>query len=149
MFDNKSKKISKAEIELIEQNLGIKFPVSFIEHYIHFNGGTPEKSYFYSEDSDIEIEVQLFLPLKYKIEEFDIDTVEHKYMLFQLKSELMKIFIPFANDYGANQICLNVNNGTIYIVYMDLGELSERCFKYLCEDFNTFVTGLSECSIDE
>lgn len=59
------------------------------------------------------------------------------------------MYIPFANDYGANPICININNGIICIFYMEMGELSERCFKYLCSDFNTFIAGLSEYSIHE
>lgn len=149
MFDHISQDITKSEIELIEQEVGIKFPKSFIEHYVRNNGGVPENPYFYSADSDIEIEVQLFLPLKYKSLDLNIETIEHKYMLFNQKSELMKMYMPFANDYGANPICININNGVIYIVYMDMGELSERCFKYLCSDFTTFIAGLSEYSIDE
>lgn len=149
MFDNISQEFTKSEIEFIEKKVGLTFPKSFIEHYVRYNGGVPASPYTYSAESDIEIEVQLFLPLKYKSPEVNIETIEHKYMLFNQKSELMKMYIPFANDYGANPVCININTGEIYIVYMDMGELSERCFKYLCNDFNTFVAGLSENSIDE
>lgn len=60
----------------------------------------------------------------------------------------MSGYLPFANDYGSNQICVSLDNGEIYIVYMDIGELSSECFKYLAKDFNEFLSGLSDESID-
>jgi hypothetical protein len=61
----------------------------------------------------------------------------------------MTSYFPFANDYGANPICINLEDGGVYIVYMDLSELEDRCFHCLAESFLGFVEGLSEDSIDD
>lgn len=149
MFQNTSKPITRADIEEMELELGIRLPESLIEHYLVYNGGIPSKPFFYSEDTDIETGIQIFSPIKYKFDHIAIKTVEEKYTFFKEKSVLMSRYLPFANDHGANQICLNLENNQIYIVYMDLGELNEECFEYLANDFYEFMNGLSEESIDD
>ena len=147
-FKGSKKKISKEDIEQIEINLKIEFPLSFIEHYLKFNGGVPEKQFFYSEKSDIETEIQLFSPLKYTSK--DLQTVEEKYLFFKEKSDLMTNFLPFSNDYGGNPVCIDLKSGKIYIVYMDLGKLTkDKCFKLLANNFKSFLNGLRENSIDD
>ena len=61
----------------------------------------------------------------------------------------MSDYLPFANDYGSNQICINLKDNKVYIVYMDMGELSQKCFKYLANDFDEFLNGLSGESIED
>jgi cell wall assembly regulator SMI1 len=145
-FQKTSKQITKEEIGQIEQDLGIKIPKDFVEHYLKNNGGVSNKRYFYSEESDIEIEIQVFSPIKHKTTG---RTIEEKYLLFKQKSELMSDYLPFANDYGANQICVNLNNGEVCIVWMDQGEITEKCITFLAKDFKIFLASMSEESIDE
>ena len=148
MFDKMSQAISKEEINLIESELNIVMPAKFVEHYLMFNGGIPTNPFFYSEESGTEIEIQRFSPIKYLDEGIRITTLEDKYLLFKQKSKLMSEYLPFANDYGANQICINLINGKIYIVYMDMGELTDKCFTFLANGFEEFIAGLSNESID-
>ena len=149
MFDDTSKQITREEIKAIESKLGITFPDCFVEHYLQYNGGIPSEAFFYSEEEDIETEIQLFSPLKYRFQNVDVRTVEEKYELFKSKSEIMSDYLPFANDYGNNQICINLKDNKVYIVYMDLGELTQDCFKQLADDFDEFIDGLSSESIED
>lgn len=150
IFSKASKVLTKADIEEAETKLGFSFPESFIEHYLKYNGGEPSKTYFYSEESGIEIDIQIFAPIKYRYSECDqLKTVEEKYAFFKGISELMSEYLPFANDYGGNPICVNVKTGKVYIVWMDLGEISQKCFRYLAENFDEFLDGLAEESIDD
>ena len=149
-FNKPSKKLTRADITEVEAKLGFPFPESLIKHYLRYNGGAPSKTYFYSEESDTEIEVQSFAPIKYRYHECDkITTVEEKYMHFQQLSRFMFDYLPFANDYGGNPVCVHVKTGKVYIVWMDLGEITQRCFCYLSENFDTFIDGLREESIDD
>ena len=145
-FENSGKQITKDEIKQIEQELGIKIPDSLVEHYLKHNGGIPEKPFFYYEETDNEIEVQLFSPIKHKL---DGRTVEEKYRLFKEKSDFMCNYLTFANDYGANQICVDLNSGKVCIIYLDMGEIKDECMAFLANDFNGFISGLSENSIDD
>ena len=150
IFSKASKVLTKADIEEAETKLGFSFPESFIAHYLKYNGGEPSKTYFYSEESGIEIDIQIFAPIKYRYSEYDqLKTVEEKYAFFKGISELMSEYLPFANDYGGNPICVNVKTGKVYIVWMDLGEITQRCFRYLAENFDEFIDGLAEESIDD
>lgn len=115
MFSNTGRPITKSEIKTIELELGITFPNDFIEHYLVYNGGIPSLPFFYSE-TDIETEIQVFSPIKYKINN-NIKTVEEKYAFFKERSMLMSEFLPFANDYGSNQICINLKSNNIYCLH--------------------------------
>ena len=149
-FSNTSKELTRTDIAEVETKLGLPFPENFTEHYLKYNGGKPSKTYFYSEESDIEIDIQIFAPLKYRYSERDqLKTVEEKYTFFKGISELMSEYLPFANDYGGNPICVNVKNGKVFIVWMDLGEITQKCFRYLAENFDEFIDGLTEQSIDD
>lgn len=149
MFRNTSKSLTREEIEAIESELGVTLPDSFVDHYLVYNGGIPSKPYFYSEEEDVETGIQIFSPIKYCFENLNLKTVEQKYVFFKEKSKLMSRYLPFANDYGTNQICINLDDGKIYIVYMDTGELDQKCFQFLANDFSEFLNGLSEESIDD
>lgn len=149
MFKEVSKALTRADIAAIEVNLGLVFPEDFVEHYLLYNGGKLTKPFFYSEEEDIETEVQVFLPLKHRYCDIPIRTAEEKYLLFKGKSSLMTSYFPFANDYGDNSICVNLEDGGVYIVHMDLGKLENRCFRRLAESFRGFVEALSEDSIDD
>lgn len=149
MFSNTGRPLTREEMGAIESELGITFPDSFIEHYLVYNGGIPSEPFFYSEKTDTETEIQIFLPIKYHFGNMNIRTVEDKYVFFKKKSMLMSGYLPFANDYGSNQICINLGSGEIYIVYMDRGGLSAECFRYLAKDFSEFINGLSNEGIDD
>lgn len=149
MFSNTSRPLTREEIETMGSELGITLPDSFVEHYLAYNGGVPSKPYYYSEEEDVETEIQIFSPIKYGFDNLNLRTVEQKYVLFKEKSRLMCRYLPFANDYGSNQVCINLDNGKVYIVYMDNGELDEKCFQLLADDFTEFLDGLSEESIDD
>ncbi|EOS24600.1 hypothetical protein C806_02114 [Lachnospiraceae bacterium 3-1] len=129
MFEKMSKALTREDIKEIEVNLGLAFPGDFVEHYLSYNGGIPAKPFFYCEEEDMETEIQVFLPLKYRYCDIPIGTAEEKYLLFKGKFPLMATYFPFANDYGANPICVNLEDGGVYIVYMDLGELEDRCLR--------------------
>lgn len=149
MFEKMSKALTRGDIAEIEINLGLALPEDFTEHYLSYNGGIPTKPFFYSEEEDIETEVQVFLPLKHRNCDIPIGTAEEKYILYKGKSPLMTSYFPFSNDYGANPICVNLEDGGVYIVHMDLGKLEDRCFHRIVESFRGFVESLSEDSIDD
>ncbi|MCO6029980.1 SMI1/KNR4 family protein [Enterobacter hormaechei] len=45
-FSNCEKKIGRADITKTEEKLSITLPDDFVSHYLQFNGGTPEKSWW-------------------------------------------------------------------------------------------------------
>lgn len=83
MFKEVSKALTRADIAEIEVNPGLAFPEDFVEHYLSYNGGRLTKPFFYSEEEDIETEVQVFLPLKHRYCDIPIRTAEEKIFIVQ------------------------------------------------------------------
>lgn len=149
MFENVGKQICIQDINELEAIIECELPRSFKEHYLRYNGGYPEKEFFYSKESDIETMIQFFSPIKFAIGEDEDDTIEKLYLFYKNMYIQMKEYLPFANDYGSNQICMNLKNFKIYMVYMDYGDVTDCSIKYLADTFENFIKGLSDTSIDD
>lgn len=149
MFDNVGKQICMQDIDELETMLKCKLPESFKEHYLKYNGGFPEKEYFYSDVSDIETMIQFFSPIKYAIGDDEDDTIEKLYIFYKNMYKRMEEYLPIANDYGSNQICMNLKNFKIYIVYMDYEDVTDRSINFLADTFEEFIEGLSDTSIED
>jgi cell wall assembly regulator SMI1 len=152
LFDKCAKKIDLSEIKAIEKDLNIIFPKDFTEHYLLYNGGVPVNCHYYIEDNDIDTSVSLFYPLKNHIETIEINTIEERYLQFIEKGILPKNFVPFASDWGGNQFCIDIkDSGTVYLVYMDLGnplEAEDAIIK-IANNFNNFLEKLEEEEDDD
>jgi cell wall assembly regulator SMI1 len=147
LFDKCAKKIDLSEINAIEKDLNIIFPKDFAEHYLLYNGGIPVNCRYYIEDNDVDTSVSLFYPLKNHFENIEHDTIEETYLKFIEKGILPINFIPFASDWGGNQFCIDIkNNGTVYMVYMDLGNPleTENAIIKIANNFNSFLENLEE-----
>jgi len=152
MFDRTHVPITKDDIDHIdhiESKLNIILPEMLVRHYLEINGGSPEKSYFYSEESDKETHIQLFSPFKYVNPGMRIKTIEDRYELYKQKASIMTDYLPFANDFGANPICVNLKTGEVCIIYMDLGEITSESIIFLSDNFDNFIAELSENSVDD
>lgn len=88
------------DIFKVEEELGIKFPVDFIECVEKFNGGHPEK---YSFDTD-ESKERVFNYLL----SFNINEEKNILRTYEIiKSILGEKIVPIADDSFGNYICLN------------------------------------------
>lgn len=142
MFLNTAKQLTLDDIREIEAKLNIELPKQLVEHYLKFNGGIPDKPFFYSEVTDIETSVHAFLPMKYT-DEIGY-TLEDGYLDFMNRKVMPKKFLPFAHDAGANPFCINLENGQVVIIWLDLGEVNEEAIQFLANDFEEFLNALSE-----
>lgn len=149
MFSDVSNMLTFNDISYLEEVFDIKLPEALFSHYLKYNGGTPMYPYFYSVNSDIEVEIQVFHPIKYKNEKFEVETIEETYLYFKEKIPIMKDYLPFANDHGSNQICINLKSQEVYIVFMDYDELTEKSFILLADNFSEFISNLSAESVEE
>lgn len=146
MFRNTAKPITKEEILEIEHNLNVKFPLDFKSHYLNFNGGVPDNQYFYMEEYGVFLWINSFIPFKYENEKTKNWTIEKSYFNFVSKNVMPNNFIPFAADYGGNQICIDTDTKEIYIVYMDLGNPMDNpdAIRKIAPDFQNFMDNLEE-----
>lgn len=142
MFLETAKQLTLNDIREIEAKLNIVLPKQLIEHYLKFNGGIPDKPFFYSAVSDIETSVHAFLPMKYT-DEIGY-TLEDGYLDFRNRKVIPEKFLLFAHDAGGNPFCINLENGQVVIIWLDLGEVNEEAIRFLTNDFDEFLNALSE-----
>ena len=139
-FSDSMNPISDDDIRYFNEFTHVKIPQPIVALYMIYNGGTPEKSYFYSEVADIEITINTFLPIKYKNKTGY--TMESMYLKFVSEKVFPAYYLPFAIDWGSNLICVNLNSGEIVVIWMDKGEITENEIKVLFKDFYKFMSAL-------
>ena len=142
MFLETAEQLTPDDIQEIERKVNINLPKHLSEHYLKYNGGIPDKPYFYSDISDIETCVHAFLPMKY-IDEIGF-TLEEGYLDFKNRKVIPEKFLPFAHDAGGNPFCINLENGQVVIIWLDCGEVSEEEICFLADDFDEFLNSLGE-----
>jgi len=62
-FSNDEAAITPADLDHLESAIGKKLPTPFRNHYLLYNGGVPERTYWVSEDFDEPLEVAAFKPI--------------------------------------------------------------------------------------
>jgi hypothetical protein len=95
---------TRADILLVEKNLGIKLNRQFVDFVCRFNGGTPESNIFkISEDNDSSI--RKFI---------ELNDIPREASFF--REEVGKYIIPIAYDDFGNYVCISneQNDGAIY-----------------------------------
>lgn len=140
VFSDSMSPISDDDIRNFNELTHAIIPQPIVELYKIYNGGTPERNYFYSELADIEITINTFLPIKYKNETGC--TMESMYSKFVSEKVFPSYYLPFAIDWGSNLICVNINSGEIVVIWMDKGEITEKEIKVLFMDFYEFMSAL-------
>ncbi|PJK11222.1 SMI1/KNR4 family protein [Lysobacteraceae bacterium NML08-0793] len=122
-FFDCEKNITEQDIKSIERSLDTSLPKDFRQHYLIWNGGTPNKSIFENENIDYDyIEIREFIPMKYA-HEFEDDpdfTLEGRVINEWKNFEVPSHLIPYALDWGGNYICLHKENGKIYYYVRDV-----------------------------
>jgi cell wall assembly regulator SMI1 len=140
MFSGTSKELLMEDIQEIESKLKLTLPEQLVKHYLEFNGGIPDKSDFYSEEADMETSISTFLPMMY--DDGINSTLEENYLYFQEREIVPENLMPFAIDWGGNQFCIDLENGQVFIVWLDLGEVNEDAIRFIANDFDEFINGL-------
>jgi hypothetical protein len=145
MFQNASKSISLDEIEQIESELNVKMPQSLKQHYIEFNGGTPDQRCWLQGDGYERLCIHRFLPMKYPAGELTIESV---YKRGIEKDFLSPDLLPFAIDEGSNFFCVD-SDGVVYFYAMDSwsakrtnNENKAKARRQLVSSFEMFLAGL-------
>ena len=151
-FSNDEAAISPSDLDNLESVIGKKLPAPFRDHYLRYNGGVPERTYWLSEAFDEPLEVAAFKPLANASA-----TLLSNYQSMLQKQVIPAHLLPFANDWGGNFFCLNLDSGAISYFTTDsfdsdLGpdENQVRAEKLVCSNFTRFVQGLiDEEDLDE
>lgn len=130
--------INIEEIEKVESELNISFPLEYREFLLNQNGGYPNLTVFSLPDGT------------------DTSAISEFYPIGNMKTNLLKCnkyfnydknFITIADDQGGNQILLRVkgdNIGEIHFFYHDVDPEEENPMHFLANSLNDFLKNLKE-----
>ncbi|NWB96080.1 SMI1/KNR4 family protein [Pseudomonas gingeri] len=143
-FSNDEAAISPADLDNLESVIGKKLPVAFRTHYLRYNGGVPERTYWLSDAFDGPLEVAAFKPLASASA-----NLLSTYQSMLKKHVIPAHLLPFANDWGGNFFCLNIDSEAISYFTTDSfdSDLSPdenwvSSEKPICSNLTRFVQGL-------
>lgn len=145
MFMECSTQLTISDVNDVETILGFKLPQQLKEHYLQFNGGVPVKPCFYAQEVDLETEIAEFSPIKHKNSS---KLLEERYLDLINRNALPNRYLPFANDWGGNLFCIDLENDSVVLIWMDLGEVTERSINFLSNNFVTFINNLEASEVD-
>ena len=145
--------INKAQIQEVEELIGLEFPLEYKEHLLKFNGGQcyPNVFSFYENGETTNSSIDWFLAIyegRYNnlIKEIRMVKIEEKRMPSQI--------LPIAHDPGGNLICISCKGqdfGKVYFwnhedeVDYRFSDDNDYSNLYLISNsFNEFINGLKE-----
>ncbi len=105
--------LSQDKIEEIEQSLDLRFPHSYKQHLMLFNGGkcTPNKFKFLEKGNPSDSYIDWFL----SIYDGEYDNFVEYFNDYKIEEKRMpKSIFPIAHDPGGNLICLDSVDGKVY-----------------------------------
>lgn len=150
-FKKCEKKIGRADIYKTESKLSITLSDDFVLHYLQFNGGIPEKSWWDGDGGFEPVEVAGFKPFVYNSQtnHDPRSLIDGCYISMLDREVIPRNLLPFANDWGGNFFCLNLDNYSIVYFATDsfdedltMQENHIKLQRYLTNSFSNFLDGL-------
>jgi cell wall assembly regulator SMI1 len=144
-FIESSKQLSDADFEFVEQKIGVKLPPDLVSVYRKYNGGviSGNRNVFVSMDEDeTSYELQLFHPMRYS--RFGDELLEEEYEFYVVNRKLIPFnYIPFANDSGGMQYCINIDNQKIYFYNAETAYVDpDYKIQLVCNSIYEFINGM-------
>ena len=144
IFSNTEAAVDPAQLDDFEAKVGRKLPDEFRAHYLKYNGGVPDRTYYVGAEIEEPLEVASFKPIS-KAPSNLLST----YLSMRDKQVIPGNLLPFANDWGGNYFCLNLESGLISYFTTDnfYSELSyeenqKKSETTICSSFTSFVQEL-------
>lgn len=146
-FKRSKKKINQTDVENLENKIGFKLPLDYVNFILENNGGTPTKVFFdFIEDgSTSQSVVHLFLPIGEQYKENVLNT----YQFFLNENSLPKGIIPIGRDPYGNLICLSLLESQYNQIFFWDHELEdEKNLFFISHSFESFLNNLKELKIE-
>jgi hypothetical protein len=145
--------IELSSIAALEKAVGFKLPASFIELYLKFNGGVPNRSWVVTDDGYEPMQISDFKPIFFDGAENASDTgfIEGCYKLMCERQVIPHTLLPFAVDDGGNFFCLDMLNGSVVFYAVDtfredvsMAANQIAAQRMVAKSFDQFITELEE-----
>ncbi len=136
-FDDTEPSITLQDVAVVEASLGIRFPATLRDLYIHANGGNPEPYVF--ENKNLDTVVTEFLPLISEVREAAVKV----YKRLVLDKRLVPLhFFPFAIDGGGDYFFIDCSTADGAVHFYRSDSLKSEKLLNLELNFNTFWSSL-------
>ncbi|MFK3820120.1 SMI1/KNR4 family protein [Pseudomonas sp. NPDC089407] len=114
--------VSDLDIDMLESEVGVKFPVEFRQLYLSCNGGAPSREFWAKDENYEPIRVEDFKSIASARAP---DKNETKYIggcfrLMVSRNVLPAHLVPFAVDEAGNFICLDKDKGEVIYFAVDI-----------------------------
>ncbi|MFJ4068946.1 SMI1/KNR4 family protein [Pseudomonas sp. NPDC089996] len=114
--------ISGRDIDMLESEIGMKFPPEFRSLYLSYNGGAPNREFWAKDENYEPIRVEDFKSIAI---DGALDKDETKYIGGCFRSMVRRNVFPahlvaFAVDEAGNFICLDKNGGKVIYFAVDV-----------------------------
>lgn len=143
VITNSSSRLTKDNIVSLEKLVEYCVPTDFEDFYLLSNGGIADKTYFYIDKDDDFVEISQFIPISYVNDILGGMSIESSYKKL-IEIGFPENFLPFGVDWGGNYFSLDLENGNIVLLLMDLGNFNDKCIKYIAPCFSDFINNLQE-----
>jgi cell wall assembly regulator SMI1 len=147
-FTNLAQPINGGDLKALEKAIGASLPASFKTHYLKYNGGLPENTYWLEPDTGEDFEVAEFKSISVSGDD-NTPSILSTYKSMIQKNVLPPRLLPFANDWGGNFFCLDTETEAVKFFATDsfdpersMVENQKHAERYLCSDFDKFVENL-------
>ena len=139
-FYNQKDSISNEDILELENFIGLKFPQSYREHILRYNGGRCKPNvYSFNENGEsTESDLNVFLSLPNELKEYVLDYKINN-------TRIPESFLPIAEDSGGNLICISCegkDRGKIF--FWDHEREGEDNIYFIADSFDEFLNGLKD-----
>lgn len=140
LFENSKQSIKDSDLDRLEELVGHKLPSEFRSHYLVFNGGEPEKSFYLVDGSPLV--VQEFFSITHGE---SAQTVEDNYRdLVEVDKIIPNHLLPFGRDPGGDFYCLNMRDGSVSVFRAEYLPKVDDCVTEIADSFGAFLEGLVE-----
>ncbi|MCP3059704.1 SMI1/KNR4 family protein [Myxococcus sp. K38C18041901] len=128
------------DIASTEAAVGLKMPAELAKLFEGYAGGSPEWSFYESEENDIEVSIGYIIPLQQEGMRDALATVHQRIRKHQ--PTYPRDVFPFAYDNGhANLLCVKVETGeVVYWLHDDVDEP----VRVVAGTLQEFLSGLAE-----
>lgn len=147
------KAVRSSDISALERSLGCALPRAFVDLYLSFNGGEPNRSWVVTDDGYEPMQIVDFKPIHAEGAANSLDTrfVEGCYKVMCEREVIPHTLLPFAVDDGGNFFCLDMVNSSVLFYAVDsfrpeLSMLANQIAvqRMIATSFEQFVAELEE-----
>lgn len=142
-FYRTKRALTEDDLKQFETMFNVCMPEKIKNHYLKFNGGYPEKTVFFSKESNEKYIVNYFFSIGVN----EGMTIEKTYPLLRDRRIFPMWLVPFADEDGGNLFAYSLRKGEEGAIYyydheFEFGENPEDHVVYLSKDIDDFLNSL-------